>query len=162
MIRYLYFMISPWLVTGGIREGRAVDAKMTVKYSIYVEGRKEAERYKWICSEQAGCDLGEPALYRWVWDHWNGYLRARWLDHLEGKTFWLELDRGDFGLFQRHEKIQHHLALFDRILDRFKSGQENLNLINWALDWNLNTDEVRALLEILDINSRRLAHRFDT
>ena len=71
------------------------------KSSVYVEGEQEALRYKWIESEKAGCDLGEAAIRRWVQCHWWGYLRARWLEHLQGRTFWIELDHDDFGLLQR-------------------------------------------------------------
>lgn len=129
------------------------------KSSVYAESEKEAQRYKWIESERAGCDLGETAIRRWVQNHWNGYLRARWLEHLQGKRFWLELDRGDFGLLQR--RFQDQETLLDRILDRLKAGQENLDILLWALDWGLPLPQVREILEALDINSRRLAHRFD-
>jgi hypothetical protein len=129
------------------------------KSSVYVDGEQEALRYKWIESEKAGRDLGEVAIRRWVKDHWWGYLRARWLEHLEGKRFWVELDRGDFGLLQR--EFQTETLLLDRILDRLKSGKENLDIICWAHDWNLPADSVLKILEALDINSRRLAHRFD-
>ena len=127
--------------------------------SVFVEGEQEALRYKWIESEKAGFDLGEAAIRRWVQFHWCGYLRARWLEHLQGKRFWVELDRGDFGLLQ--VRFHDNTLLLDRILDRLKSGQENLDIINWALDWGINTKAVREILEALDINSRRLAHRFD-
>ena len=62
-------------------------------YSVYADSRKEAEVFKWIESEKAGYDRGEVAIRRWVQQHWNGYLRARVLEHLEGKCFWVELDR---------------------------------------------------------------------
>ena len=130
------------------------------KSSVYVDGEQEALRYKWIESEKAGHDLGEAAIRRWVQNHWWGYLRARWLEHLQGKRFWVELDRGDFGLLQR--KFHDNTLLLDRILDRLKAGQENLDLILWALDWGININDVREILEALDINSRRLAHKFDT
>src|SRR4051794_31103790 len=71
------------------------------KLSVYVESEREALEYKWIESEKAGRDLGEKAIQSWVQKHWWGYLRARWMEHLEGKAFWVELDRGDFGLLQR-------------------------------------------------------------
>src|ERR1700689_2309110 len=71
------------------------------KCSVYIESEKEAQQFKWIESEKAGCDLGEAAIRRWVKEHWWGYLRARWLEHLQGKRFWVELARGDFGLLQR-------------------------------------------------------------
>lgn len=129
------------------------------KCSVYIECEKEAALYKWIESEKAGCDLGEAAIRRWVKEHWWGYLRARWLEHLQGRRFWLELDRGDFGLLERcfHDKA----ILLDRILDRVKTGQENLDIILWAFEWGIRMEDVREILEALDINSRRLAHRFD-
>jgi hypothetical protein len=129
------------------------------KCSVYAESEQEAQRYKWIESEKAGRDLGEAALRRWVQCHWWGYLRARWLEHLQGKRFWVELDRGDFGLLER--RFRDNTLLLDRILDRLKAGQENLHIICWALEWHLPIEPVLEILEALDINSRRLAHRFD-
>jgi hypothetical protein len=129
------------------------------KCSVYAESEQEALRYKWIESEKAGHDLGEAALRRWVQCHWWGYLRARWLEHLQGKRFWVELDRGDFGLLER--RFHDNTLLLDRILDRLKAGQENLHIICWALDWHMPMVPVFEILEALDINSRRLAHRFD-
>jgi hypothetical protein len=134
------------------------DAAME-KSSVYVEGEQEALRYKWIESVKAGHDLGEVAIRRWVQCHWWGYLRARWLEHLQGKRFWVELDRGDFGLLQR--KFHDNTLLLDRILDRLKAGQENLDIICWAHTWGVPIEPVIEILEALDINSRRLAHRFD-
>jgi hypothetical protein len=129
------------------------------KASVYVESEQEALRFKWIESEKAGRDLGESAIRRWVQTHWWGYLRARWLEHLQGKRFWVELDRGDFGLLQR--KFQDSSLLLDRILDRLKAGQENLDILCWAHDWGIPIVPVIQILEALDINSRRLSHRFD-
>ncbi len=127
--------------------------------SVYADGEQEALRYKWIESEKAGHDLGEAAIRRWVQNHWWGYLRARWLEHLQGKRFWVELDRGDFGLLQR--KFHDNTLLLDRILDRLKAGQENLDIICWAHSWGICMEPVLEILEALDINSRRLAHKFD-
>ncbi len=130
------------------------------KCSVFAECTKEAERYKWIESEKAGYDLGENAIRRWVKEHWWGYLRARWIEHLQGKRFWVELDRGDFGLLL--QEFQDKALLLDRILDRIKAGQENLDIILWSLDWGLCVDSVIEILQALDINSRRLVHRFDS
>ncbi len=126
--------------------------------SLHEAGVAEAQRYKWIESEKARCDLGEEAIRRWVRDHWWGYLRARWLEHLQGRRFWVELDRGDFGLLLR----EHHdqALLLDRILDRIKAGQENLQIIDWAIEWHIPIEPVMQILKALDINSRRLVARF--
>jgi hypothetical protein len=129
------------------------------KSSVYADSEQEALQYKWIESERAGRDLGEAAIRRWVQCHWWGYLRARWLEHLQGKRFWVELDRGDFGLLQK--RFIDNTLLLDRILDRLKAGQENLDIICWAQNWGIPTGPVLQILEALDINSRRLAHRFD-
>ena len=135
------------------------DMQPAEKCSVYKDCTKEAQRFKWIESEKAGHDLGEAALSRWVQQHWWGYLRARWVEHLQGIRFWVELDRGDYGLIQR--RFLDQTVLLDRILDRLKSGQENLDIILWALDWGVPLKDVRQILEVLDINSRRLAHKFD-
>src|SRR6266404_6670080 len=129
------------------------------KCSVYADSENEILQFKWIESEKAGHDLGEDAIRLWVKQHWWGYLRARWLEHLQGKCFWVELDRGDFGLLQR--EFHDNTLLLDRILDRLKSGQENLDIILWAMNWGLPITPVLQILEALDINSRRLAHRFD-
>ncbi|HEY8506648.1 MAG TPA: hypothetical protein VIL46_18845 [Gemmataceae bacterium] len=129
------------------------------KLSVYSHCKEEVSRYKWIESEKAGRDLGEVAVRRWVKEHWWGYLRARWLEHLQGKRFWVELDRGDFGLLQR--EFHNNSILLDRILDRVKEGKENLDIILWAVHWNIPFDPVREILEALDINSRRLVYQFD-
>jgi hypothetical protein len=130
----------------------------TQRSSVYDECEREIERYKWIESEKAGRDLGEDAMRRWVKEHWWGYLRSRWLEHLQGRRFWVELDRGDFGLLLH--RFHDNTLLLDRILDRIKAGQENLDIIRWALSWGIDTRALIEILEALDINSRRLAHRF--
>ena len=131
----------------------------TPKSSVYVECEKEIQSYKWIESEKAGRDLGETAVRRWVKEHWWGYLRARWLEHLHGKCFWVELDRGDFGLLLK--EFCDNALLLDRILDRIKAGHENLHIILWAVEWGIPVEPVFDVLRALDINSRRLSHRFD-
>jgi hypothetical protein len=127
--------------------------------SVYAESECEIDEYKWIESERVGYDLGESAVKRWVNQHWRGYLRARWLEHLQGTRFWIELDRGDFGLLQRD--FSQDRELLQPILDRLKSGEENLDVICWAENNHICTEPVVKILEALDINSRRLRHKFD-
>jgi phosphoglycolate phosphatase-like HAD superfamily hydrolase len=64
-------------------------------------------------------------------------------------TYWYELDRDDYGLLQRAFQDSE---LIDEILHRLKSGQENLDVLNWAIDTNQPMDEVLEILEKLDIN----------
>jgi len=131
--------------------------RLAPRYSVFTEGEVEALQFKWIESEKAGHDLGEWAIRCWVRDHWHGFLRHRWLEHLQGRTFWIELDHDDFGLllseFQDSE-------LLDDILWRLKAGWENLDVLCWALDERLDLREVVGMLEMLDINSRRIECQF--
>jgi len=134
-------------------------ATLAIRYSVHVCGEKEAQRYKWIESEKAGRDLGEWAIRCWVRQHWNGFLRERWLEHLQGRNFWIELDHDDFGLLQR---TFPDTDLLNAILDRLKAGQENLNILTWAIDECLPMEEVLNILEMLDINSRRIEYLFES
>jgi hypothetical protein len=120
-------------------------------------GEEEAQRFKWIESEKAGRDLGESAIRRWVREHWHGFLRARWLEHLQGRAFWIELDHNDFGLLQRAFRDS---LLIDDILRMLKAGKENLNVLNWAIDNDQPMEEVLEILETLDINARRIECNF--
>jgi len=99
------------------------------RQSVFVVGEVEALQFKWIESEKAGRDLGEWAIRRWVREHWHGFLRHRWLEHLQGRTFWIELDHDDFGLLQREFQDSN---LIDEILWRLKAGWENLDIIWWG------------------------------
>lgn len=146
-------MMSPAIGYPAVPEG-------VPTFSIYDDWEREAAEFKWIESEKAGCDLGEECLRRWVREHWWGYLRARWVEHLQGLRFWLELDRGDFGLLKR--EFHEDAILRDCILDRLKSGQENLHIIEWAIECQIPMEPVMQILRALDINSRRLVNRFHT
>jgi hypothetical protein len=130
-----------------------------LKKSVHDDCVHEENKHKWIESEKAGYDLGESAVRRWVKEHWRGYLRAKWVEHLQGKCFWIELDRGDFGLLQR--KFQGQGELLDNILNQLAAGKENLDVLDWAVANGHPTAAVNEILEALDVNSQRLAHRFD-
>ncbi len=135
------------------------DAVALLKKSVHRECIEEENKHKWIASEKAGYDLGESSVRQWVKEHWHGYLRARWVEHLQGKCFWIELDRGDFGLLQR--EFQNQRDLLDRILDQLAAGKENLDVLAWAVSNNIPTESVNEILAALDVNSRRLSHRFE-
>ncbi len=128
------------------------------RMSLHECGEEEARQFKWIESEKAGRDLGETAIRTWIGEHWNGFLRHRWLEHLQGKTFWIELDQGDFGLLRTAFQVS---PLIDPILEHFKQGGENLDIILWAHTHQWPIDEVLEILEALDVNSRRIECRFD-
>ena len=128
--------------------------------SIHLDSKVEADRYKWIRSEEAGHDVGEVAIKHWVRDHWHGYLRTKWLEHLQGKTFWIELRRCAFGLLQ--QECENRDDLLNRVIDKLKLGQENLGVIQWAVLERLPLPLVHRILAAVDVNSCHLVHQFDS
>ncbi len=125
------------------------------RYSLFEEATKEAHRHKWIESEKAGRDIGDSAIRDWHKRYWRQFCRERWIEHLQGERFWNELDNNDFGLLQR--RFHDNQELVRRIIEKLRSGGENLDIINWSVDQSMNLDEVIEVLRILDVNSRRLA-----
>src|SRR5207247_516718 len=118
----------------------------------------EANAYKWIVSQKAGRDLGDDAIREWVKLHWWGFLRARWIEHLQGKRFWMELDHNDYGLLLR--EFSDIRPLLDEILALLKDRKENLDIINWGIDNCKGMDDIHRVLATLDMNSRRLSCQF--
>lgn len=128
--------------------------------SVHTECRRHEDEHKWIASQRAGYDLGEEAIRQWVTHHWRGYLLARWVEHLQGKHFWIELDRCYYGVLQREFPNQEQLL--DDILERLKNGDENLRILCWAIDQGYDCEKVDRIINILaalDVNSARILHR---
>ena len=123
-------------------------------------GAEEAQRFKWIQSEKEGGTSGEHAIKLWVLQHWNGFLRHRWLEHLQGKTCWIELQKDDFGLLQRAFQGS---PVLDSILEGCKVLKENLghHPLGPGPLRPAEMEEVLAILEVLDVNSCRIQCEFD-
>ena len=131
------------------------------KKSLQEATDQEVNLHKWLESEKAGCDLGEKAIHDWVVHHWDRFLRQRWVEHLQGQVFWHELDHADYGLFQRYFAGN---PLAEEIINLYKSGGtngENLGIVQRARVSNWPIEDVFRILEILNINSRRLACQFE-
>ncbi len=129
-------------------------------FDLREDCRQAIDRHKWIASVHAGRDVGEEAIREWIRVHWTGYLRERWVEHVQGSRRWTELAECDFGLLQR--AFQDKTLLLDRIVDRWKVGHENLHIIQWALNWNIPMDDVIDILTAIDINGKRMAYQFDS
>lgn len=125
--------------------------------SLYTAAQEEALRHKWIESEKQGHDVGERAIRQWYERYWPGYCREKRLEHLEGLRRWREFRQAEFG--QLYSLIIAGDLLTDRILDRYFAGRENLEIINWAMDWGLPMQRVMNLLCELDVNQTRLDPR---
>ena len=126
---------------------------------LFEAAATEAHRHKWIESEKAGYDLGDSAIEAWYSEFWRGFCRECYIEHLGGKTFWTELDSGDFGLL-RHQ-FHDNMNLVEQIIEIFKKGGENLDVVQFALSNNMDIHEVLDLLKLLNINARRIAPAVD-
>ena len=122
--------------------------------SLHEEGLKEAQRHKWIESQKHGRDLGLNAIQQWYRDYWIPYCRCKRLEHVQGSQRWQEFESQDFGRI--YARLIEGDLLVDRILDRVYIGMENLEIINWVLDWNLSIDRTIEILAQLDVNGARL------
>lgn len=114
--------------------------------------------YKWIESEKVLQNIeSEFAIHCWIFTRREGYLRAKLLEHLLGYKFWSEIDKLEFGTLA--EQFANDHVLLDRIIDRLRGNQENLEILMWAQEWNIAIDRVVQILEIIDLNSQRLLPR---
>jgi hypothetical protein len=131
--------------------------------SLQDEARLEALRERWIRSQEAGCDMGEQVIRQWVKKHWAGFLRERWIEHMQGRRFWVELPREEFGLLKRRAVLDA-CHLLEEIIEQVRCGAENLDIIRWARQTK-STAEQLTIFEILcliNINAHRLECSFGT
>ncbi|HEY2386322.1 MAG TPA: hypothetical protein VGK30_05125 [Candidatus Binatia bacterium] len=85
---------------------------------------------------------------------WTLWLRVRLLEHLQGETYWRELDRGDFGVLRT--EVHRDGALLHEIARLVGNGLENIEIIGWSLEHGRPQDDVLAILILLDVNARRV------
>ena len=126
-------------------------------HSLYDEAVQEADRHKWIESQKQGRDLGQLAIRDWYRVHWFRYCRCKRLEHVRGQRCWREFDETTFG--QLYSLIITGDLLVDRILDRVDHGDENLDIILWAIEWGLPIRPVVRILEQIDVNRARMEPR---
>ncbi len=144
--------MGPCNTTSGLGTDRPREGR-----SLYVCAEAEAQAYRWIQCQQAGYDLGPSTIREWVELHWSGFLRARWIEHLQGHGYWMELDDADYGRLPRELEPS---PLLDAIMHRVLCGHENLQILNWAIETVLPMEEVIRILETVDINGRRMECQF--
>jgi hypothetical protein len=129
---------------------------------LFRAAQLEVDRHKWYASEKAGRDLGQAAVQNWKCNHWWRWCRDRLVEHLSGMKYWSELDQKDYGLINRdfHENKDLAHSIVERIKMGGKDG-ENLGIILWAQKSGQNMKDTLAILNLLDINSRRIACYFE-
>ncbi len=133
-------------------------APLPAAISLVDLGLAEAMRHKWIESERAGRDLGEAALIDWARRFWTPYLRARWVEHVEGQARWRELDHCPFGVVPR---LPCENSAVQWVLHLLREGKENLDIVISAHGSRQPIEPVQNVLAKLDINAARLPCPFD-
>jgi hypothetical protein len=131
-----------------IGEAAIMELDDILKRSLYREATFEARRYQEEHPEKL-----ERASREWNINYWWPWARSRWLEHIRGQVFWIELGEDDFdltnkGIFGNHE-------LLDCILNQVEDGRENLDIIHWATGRKEDMTEVVEILEKLDLNRHR-------
>jgi hypothetical protein len=93
----------------------------------------------------------------WVRQHWQGFLRARWIEHMQGYRFWVELKRDEFGLLKRRELVDAR-GLLDEIIEMVRCGAENLDILQWSRKTKTPAEQrtVIEILALININAHRL------
>jgi len=121
----------------------------------------EACAERWYRSQEAGYDKGEEVIRQWVCRHWRGFLRARWVEHMQGARFWMELDRAEFGMLKKDD-LANAGPLLEEIVDLLRQGAENLDIVRWSRRTKCPTDQatVKELLTRININAHRLPCKF--
>ncbi len=122
--------------------------------SLYEQAHAEALRHKWIESQKHGRDLGEWAIHDWYRKYWRLYCRYCRVEHIKGNRRSREFGDDDFGNLYTLIIVKGDL-LVDLILDRIQDGYENLDIINWAMDWGLPMNRVVDILIQIDVNGCR-------
>jgi hypothetical protein len=119
------------------------------KHSIMYHAAVDYAAKKHLDWERLSYDIEETASEHWKRRFWRLWLRARWVEHVLGQTYWMELGDDNFGLLGSDDR---NPVLVSRVADRLIVGWENLDLILWGADWGLDLDEIIDILKRININ----------
>ena len=134
--------------------------KSSIPRSVHVDARAEAEKHKWIVSEQLGRDAGHQAIEDWYRQFWNKYCRARRLEHLAGEQQWTEFKEEEFG--RMYDLLMSGNAVLLELIARFEFGWENLDFITWVHEEEKSRTEIDGIIDLLamiNINITRMDPR---
>ncbi len=126
---------------------------MPMPESLMSAAYAEADRYKWIVSEQLGRDAGPGAIDEWFEKYWRGFVRARMVEHVLGMKYYTEFGDECFGVAERLRPVQPQLV--DWLIEQLQQGAENLDILVHAQDLNLPRSELFAILAVVDVNAWR-------
>ncbi len=126
--------------------------------SLFEAAYHEACRHQWLESQFARRDLGNAAFYDWYHRYWTTFLRYRHIEQLLGEHAWCEFNQKSFGILQ---DAYERDPLTYEVIEQYRSGKENLNIIRWAQDAGHCADTVRQCLLQINMNGIRLELRMD-
>lgn len=127
--------------------------------SLYEAAFEEARRHRWIESQKRGRDIGNEGFLEWYDRFWWNFLRHRHLEHLLGEYRWREFESSSFGILASLLESEDLLAV--EIVDQYRQGCENLDILNWAFRNRVSLPAVRARLTLINMNDARIDPRFN-
>lgn len=127
--------------------------------SLYEAAFEEARCHRWIESQKRGYDLGNDGFLEWYDRFWWNFLRYRHLEHLLGEYRWSEFASDTFGVLMPLIESDDELAR--EIVDQYRQGCENLDILNWALRNRLSLNAVRDRLALINMNDARIDPQFN-
>lgn len=138
----------------GGREEMDVDLK-----SVHEEAFLEAERHCKQAGQRLDGEVVSDLILNWYRRNFLRFCRHRRLEHLEGTQAYREFDSCYFGILGRLAAESDADGVVPWVLDRFRSGSENLDIIHGALEKSLPIEPVLLILEQINANEARLEAR---
>ena len=124
------------------------------RHSVLHHAASDYAAQKFLDWERLSYDVEPTTSEHWRRRYWRLWFRQHWVEHVLGKSYWIEMGEENFGIFQRGQPLNP--LLVERVADRLIVGWENLGIILWASDWSLDLDEVIEILKKLNINHVRV------
>lgn len=135
----------------------AAGERWVVRHSIMYHAAADYAAQKHLDWERLSYRVEETASEHWRRRYWRLWFRGRWVEHILGEKYWVEMGDENFGVMKKGRA--HNPLLVRRVADRLIVGWENLGIILWAADWGLDLDEVIEILKKLNINHVRVNGR---
>lgn len=86
-------------------------------------------------------------------------MRYRHLEHLMGEHAWNEFKPDSFGILNSLSTSRD--GLMAEVVEFYKAGWENLDIINWAMSHDVSMGDVYECLVLININDARIDPRFN-
>ena len=123
------------------------------KCSIIADLMEELARHKWNEGCRLGYDLGDRAIDLWEKQHWYGYVRERWIQHITGTNFWEEFNPQEYDIIHREHMGPDEVVEF--VIEKLRWGWEQLDFCHRQYEKNVQPEYVHIVLSRLNINDHR-------